>query len=162
MITENLILLFDRELQILNMEINAYKDAENIWVVDKQIMNSGGNLCLHLLGNLQHYIGAIIGGSGYIRNRPVEFSSKNVELSIMNEMIETTRIIVSDTLKRLPDDDLPKEYPEKVFEFATTTEFHLLHLLTHISYHLGQINYHRRLLDSKDDVEKVSFLDNSA
>jgi uncharacterized damage-inducible protein DinB len=150
MVIENLILLFDRDLLRLQKEINAYKDARNIWVIDKQIMNSGGNLCLHLLGNLQHYIGAIIGGSGYVRNRPVEFSSKNVELSVINETIEKTRIVVSDTLKNLPVEDLSKEYPEKVFEFSTTTEFHLLHLLTHLNYHLGQINYHRRLLDCKD------------
>ncbi len=150
MLTENLILLFDRDLLKLKAEINAYKDAEKIWVIEKQIMNSGGNLCLHLLGNLQHYIGALLGGSGYVRDRPLEFSSKHVELSVINERIETTRKHVSNTLKMLTSEDLEKEYPEMVFQFPATTEFHLLHLLTHLSYHLGQINYHRRMLDTND------------
>jgi uncharacterized damage-inducible protein DinB len=149
MITENLVNLFDRELQKLKNEINAYNNAEKIWVIDNLIKNSGGNLCLHLLGNLQHYIGAILGGSGYVRNRPLEFSSRNVAITEINNLIDTTRKVVSSTLTVLTSEDLAREYPEKVFEFATSTEFHLLHLLTHLSYHLGQINYHRRMLDTE-------------
>jgi uncharacterized damage-inducible protein DinB len=144
--TNSLATLFERDILKLKTEINAYGDPEKLWSISAQINNSGGNLCLHLLGNLQHYIGAGLAGSGYVRNRPAEFTRKDVGIDEMVREIEHTAVLVPQTIRSLSGEDLEKEYPEKVFEQFMTTEYFLMHLLAHLNYHLGQINYHRRLL----------------
>ncbi|SEF71958.1 DinB family protein [Sphingobacterium lactis] len=138
--------LFERDLNKLKVEIESYQDERTIWRVEKGIANSAGNLCLHLLGNLNTYIGAEIGKSGYIRNRPLEFSLKNIPVSELLREIKKTKEIVISSLENLTDKDLEKEYPIEVFDRKTTVSFFLIHLATHLNYHLGQINYHRRLV----------------
>lgn len=144
---DSLMQLFKRDLNRLKIEINSYTDESNLWVVDKAISNSGGNLCLHLVGNLKTYIGANLGNTGYIRHRDLEFSLKNVRRTEMIEQIEETIDIVEKTLKILTPKDLQKESTPQGFDKPMTTEFFLIGLSMHLSYHLGQINYHRRLLD---------------
>ena len=137
-----------RDLEKLKTEITLYKKADIMWKVSGEIKNSAGNLCLHLLGNLQHFIGAVLGNSGYERKRDLEFSRKNVPLpEILNE-IDQTIMIVEKTLKDLSENKLGEIYPINVFDYEMSTGFFLLHLTTHLNYHLGQINYHRRLLDN--------------
>ncbi|MDE5430927.1 DUF1572 family protein [Elizabethkingia meningoseptica] len=140
--------LFKRDLLQLKAEIEAYQSEENIWKTAQQISNSAGNLCLHLVGNLNYYIGNTIGNSGYVRDRPAEFSKKNVPRTELINMIEDTIVVLNNTLNSLQDNDLKKEYPLVVFEDKMSTEFFFTHLTTHLGYHLGQINYHRRLLDN--------------
>ncbi|OPB96687.1 DinB superfamily protein [Elizabethkingia meningoseptica] len=140
--------LFKRDLLQLKAEIEAYQSEENIWKTAQQISNSAGNLCLHLMGNLNYYIGTTIGNSGYVRDRPAEFSKKNVPRTELINMIEDTIVVLNNTLNSLQDNDLKKEYPLVVFEDKMSTEFFFTHLTTHLGYHLGQINYHRRLLDN--------------
>jgi hypothetical protein len=147
MFTENLATLFERELLKLKTEIESYKNTERLWVVSGAISNSGGNLCLHLAGNLQYFIGNVLGKTGYIRNRPEEFSFKNVPLPEMIGTIEKTIRVVPAAIRSLTPEQLAAPYPEKVFENPMTVEYFLLHLYAHLNYHLGQINYHRRLLD---------------
>lgn len=147
MLTETLKTLFSRDLNKLKSEIASYKNEANLWIIDKNIANSAGNLCLHLIGNLNTYIGATLGGSNYIRNRELEFSLKDIQKQDLVKMIETTLILVSETLDKITDEQLNSEYPMLVFQEKTSTEFFLVHLTTHLAYHLGQINYHRRLLD---------------
>ncbi len=77
---ETLSQLFLRDLEKLKTEISSFKDEKKIWEISGEIKNSAGNLCLHLCGNLQHFIGAVLGNSGYIRNRDAEFSRKNVPI----------------------------------------------------------------------------------
>ncbi|MBW4362255.1 DUF1572 family protein [Flavobacterium taihuense] len=139
--------LFNRDLNRLKIEIESYQNESKIWHIEKSISNSAGNLCLHLIGNLNTYIGAQIGNTNYLRNRELEFSNKNVPKALLLAQIETTIQIINDSLTLLADEDLKKEYPILVFETKTSTEFLLIHLTTHLAYHLGQINYHRRLLD---------------
>ncbi len=146
MITPLLIQLFERDLNKLTEEISQYPDDSSLWVVKGDIKNSGGNLCLHLAGNLQHFIGAVLGNSGYVRNRDAEFSLKNITRRKLLDEIEATKMSVKDTLEQVSKNDLQKEYPQRVFEEPMTTEYFLLHLLTHLNYHTGQINYHRRLV----------------
>ncbi|RFZ84292.1 DUF1572 domain-containing protein [Mucilaginibacter terrenus] len=147
MLTNTLKELFNRELVKLKQELELYNDEENIWRVDKNILNSTGNLCLHLIGNLNTYLGAELGGTGYIRNRPEEFSLKDVPRSELIFKLEQTIDVVDTVLESLSEDQLRKDYPQIVFERTLTTEFFLVHLAMHLSYHLGQVNYHRRLLD---------------
>jgi uncharacterized damage-inducible protein DinB len=120
---------------------------ENIWKVQKNVSNSGGNLTLHLIGNLKHFVGAILGNSGYVRDRDAEFTDKNVPLSELVRQLDEVKTVIHNTFARLTFDDLEKKYPVNVFGYEMNTLYFLMHLIAHLNYHLGQINYHRRLLD---------------
>ena len=148
MIQQSLSELFERDLNKLKEEINLYKDENRIWDVKGDIKNSAGNLTLHLLGNLNHFIGAILGNSGYVRNRDEEFSDNHVPRTEIIGNIDKTIGIIKSTLLKVSDQQLKKDYPIKVLKNKETmrTEFFLIHLLGHLNYHLGQINYHRRLI----------------
>ena len=147
MVLETLIKLFKRDLLKLKTEIQLYKNEANLWLTHKDVTNSAGNLSLHLIGNLNAYLGAELGKSGYIRQRDKEFSLKNVSRVELLKMIDDTIVVVEKVLNNLSVEDLNKEYPIDVFKEKMTTEYFLIHLSTHLAYHLGQINYHRRLLD---------------
>lgn len=146
MLIETLIALFERDLKKLKTELELYPNESQIWKIDREISNSAGNLTLHLIGNLNTYIGAELGKTGYIRNRPLEFSLKDIPRTELIKNIEQTLEMITITLKSLKDQDLEKTYPQIVFEKEMTTGFFLIHLSTHLAYHLGQINYHRRIL----------------
>ena len=148
MFSEDIALLYERDILKIKNEMLAYPHQDKRWELVPGISNSGGNLCLHLLGNLQHYIGAVLGKSGYIRNRPEEFSLKNVPETELVATIDRTLLIVSQTIRALDTDILVTQYPEKVFDYDMTVQYFLLHLLAHLSYHLGQINYHRRIVSA--------------
>lgn len=148
MLIETLKTLFNRDLNQLKTEIDSYQNESDIWKTQKGIANSAGNLCLHLVGNLNTYIGAEFGKTGYIRNRPLEFSLKDIPRAELLSKIEETIVVVDNALNTISEEELKKEYPLLVFENKTSTEFMLVHLTTHLAYHLGQINYHRRLLES--------------
>lgn len=139
--------LFKQDLEKLKTEITSFKDEKNLWKISGDLKNSAGNLCLHLCGNLQHFIGAVIGNSGYIRNRDSEFSRKNVPVKELVNEIELTTQVVANTLKELKEEELQRTFPINVFGNEMTTGYFLTHLSTHLNYHLGQINYHRRIID---------------
>ncbi|WP_233164697.1 DinB family protein [Pedobacter sp. ASV28] len=148
MLKEALQSLFTRDLNRLKSEIEQYKNEANLWRVDQNIANSAGNLCLHLMGNLNTYIGGELGKTGYVRDRPLEFSLKNVPRTELLRKIEETIEVIRHALDGLSDSDLNEDYPlVKVVEGGSAIGFMLIHLSGHLSYHLGQINYHRRLLD---------------
>lgn len=147
MLIETLKAIFTRDLLKLRAEIELYKNEKNLWITDKAISNSGGNLCLHLIGNLNTYIGKEIGNTSYVRNRDLEFSQKGVPATELINKIDDTIAVVQAALSKMKEDELNKEYPLLVFDKKTSTEYFLVHLAAHLTYHLGQINYHRRLLD---------------
>lgn len=144
--TESVKSLFTRDLNQLKKEIESYQNEEAIWKIDKDILNSAGNLSLHLVGNINHFIGAILGNSGYVRNRELEFSLKNIPKTELILQIEKTIEVVHSSLDQLSEEDLEKEYPIEALGYPMKTEYFLIHLFGHLNYHLGQINYHRRLL----------------
>jgi uncharacterized damage-inducible protein DinB len=141
--------IFRRDLLKLRQEVASYTDEEKVWLIEKKISNSAGNLCLHLVGNLNTYIGAELGKTGYIRDRDLEFSQKGLCIENLTKMIDDTMLVIDSTLAKYDDSILQSEYPQKVFADTMTTGFFLVHLATHLNYHLGQVNYHRRLLDTK-------------
>jgi len=143
--TDSLSKIFIRDLEALKKEINSYENESLLWVTEKNISNSGGNLCLHLIGNLNHFIGATLGNTGYIRQREKEFSDKDISIQKMSDQIDSTIIMVKEVIVKIPQEGLNSPFPIEVFGYEMTTGFFLLHLTTHLSYHLGQINYHRRL-----------------
>ncbi len=147
MILETLKTLFDRDLAKLQVELEAYSDEALLWKTDAGIANSAGNLSLHLVGNLNAFIGAVLGNTGYVRDREAEFSRRGVPRVTLLEMIDQTRAMIPTTLDRLTANRLEATFPVKVFQQETSTGYMLVHLATHLAYHLGQVNYHRRLLD---------------
>lgn len=148
MIIEIIKTIFVRDLDRLHTEISLYHKEAAIWETEKQIANSAGNLCLHLIGNLNTYIGKEIGGFHYIRDREAEFSVKNIPKEQLLEDVRKTLQTIQASLDNLQESDLEKEYPILVFEKKTSIGYLLIHLTTHLTYHLGQINYHRRLIDA--------------
>ncbi|WP_347921749.1 DUF1572 family protein [Pontimicrobium sp. SW4] len=148
MLLDTLIKIFNRDLNKLKTEIELYKSESNLWIVDKTVTNSAGNLCLHIIGNLNTYIGAALGNSGYVRQRDLEFSLKDIPKVELLRQVDEVIHIVENTLSKLTSEDLKKEFKRRATEDKMTTGYFLVHLSTHLAYHLGQINYHRRLLDS--------------
>jgi uncharacterized damage-inducible protein DinB len=139
--------LFARDLAKLSLEIEAYQHEPALWRTAPGIRNSAGNLCLHLLGNLNTYIGAGLAHTGYVRNRDWEFAAPYVPRAELLAGIAATRDMVADALAGVTEAHLATEYPLLVWEAPTSVGYLLQHLTTHLAYHLGQINYHRRLLD---------------
>ena len=147
MLTQTLKTLFRRDLEQLKRELELYQHEDRIWHVEKNITNSAGNLCLHLVGNLNTFIGAELGNTRYVRHRELEFSLKDVPRSELLTNVDETIAVIENALDGLTPAQLALNYPREVLGRIMTTEFFLVHLATHLMYHLGQINYHRRLLD---------------
>ncbi|MCL7753331.1 DUF1572 family protein [Polaribacter sp. Z022] len=147
-ITE-IITFYERDLNKVISEIELYKNEKQIWKVEKEVSNSAGNLVLHLIGNLHTFIGKELGKTNYVRNRELEFSQENISKKELINGIKETITMIKKSLNSLTDDEIKKDYPILKFEKKESTEFLLVHLAIHLSYHLGQINYHRRLLDDK-------------
>jgi hypothetical protein len=148
MLKESLKSLFTRDLNRLKTEIEQYKNEQNIWRIEKDIANSAGNLCLHLVGNLNTFIAKELGKTDYVRNRDLEFSLKNVPRTELLNKVQDTINVVNNALDGLTEQDMADDYPlVKIVEGGSSVAFMLIHLSTHLAYHLGQINYHRRLLD---------------
>ncbi len=137
---------FLRDLNKLKEEIQLYKNENDLWKVESEIQNSAGTLTLHLIGNLKHFIGAQIGITGYVRNRDREFSDRNISREKLILEIEEAISIVKTVLPTVKDEDFSKEFPVEMYGAKRNTGYILLSLSTHFCYHLGQINYHRRLL----------------
>ena len=142
-----LIEIYGRDILKIKNEITAYKDESSLWITGGNINNSAGNLCLHLIGNLNHFIGAVLGKNGYIRKRDDEFELRNIPLKVLIDEIEKVRDLVLKTLASMEEKDFTLDFPEKKHDKMLRTDFMLFHLLAHLNYHIGQINYHRRLLE---------------
>ena len=139
--------IFERDIKKLKEEISAYKNEGDLWKVEKGISNSAGTLALHLTGNLHHFIGAVLGKSGYVRERDKEFSERNVSREKLIAGIDSAAQVVQQSMSKLHDNDLSKDFPIEFMGQRKTLQV-LIILVAHLNYHLGQINYHRRLLGS--------------
>lgn len=146
MIQKTLLSLYERDLNRLIKELEQYADESALWVVREEINNSAGNLALHLIGNLRFYIGATLGHTGYVRDRDGEFSKKDIPKNELIAELQVTKSEITEVFGKLKDSDLIAIYPQEVFGKPMTLEYFLIHLNGHLNYHLGQINYHRRLL----------------
>lgn len=142
-----LLFYYKRDLNKLLEEINAYRDESDLWKVAPGISNSTGNLVLHIIGNLNHFVGAGLGHTGYIRDRDAEFSTHGLSRAELIEKLMNTIGIVESILGKMNNEDLDKVFPIQKPESTETTAFFLTAYLVHLEYHLGQVNYHRRLLN---------------
>lgn len=138
---------YKKNLDALQLEIELYQAEKNIWATPGDINNSSGNLAMHIVGNLNHFIGSILGKTGYERDRDAEFSSQNVDRKTIIEEIMETKIMLDKVLSGLHEEDMTKRYPYEIGKDAFTNGQLLIYLLTHLTYHLGQVNYHRRMTD---------------
>lgn len=135
-----------KNLNSLKSELSLYDTESDIWKVEHGILNSAGNLTLHLIGNLNYFIGSYLGDTGYVRDRDREFADKDISRQqLLSDLTETINML-DVTLSNLTDEALLKVYPTDKFGAGKTTGYILTYLLAHFNYHLGQINYHRRLL----------------
>lgn len=145
MISTSLIPMYERDLNKLKDEISAYDPETNLWIIKHEIKNSVGNLCLHITGSLQYMIGTLLGGTSYIRNRDAEFSLKNIPKADLLAGVDDAKQVVIRVLGSITESDLTKVYPAKIGNNDVPAEYVIIHLYGHLNYHLGQINYHRRL-----------------
>ena len=144
---KDIIQLFERDLERLSKEVETYSAEKNLWTTSNQISNSAGNLAIHLVGNLKHFIAKEIGGFDYQRDREFEFAGKDIPRAEILEQIQSCKNQVIVSLEGMDNSLLRADYPLEVFGYKMSYCFFLLHLYGHLNYHLGQINYHRRLLD---------------
>ena len=136
-----------KDLDRLSAELDLYTNEEQLWLVASGITNSAGNLALHITGNLQHFIGMVLGQTGYQRDRPGEFNRKHVPLNELHNEVMAAKQAINAALP-LTSEEMQQPYPLAAGfgPEGMTNAYALVHLTAHLSYHLGQINYHRRLL----------------
>jgi hypothetical protein len=135
-----------RELRSLRLELEAYPDERLLWTLPPGLPNSAGTLALHLAGNLRHYVGALLGGTGYVRNRDEEFAARDLPRAALLEQISEAEAAIESTLLRLSEAQMAQPFPEPIREHHLQTGELLIQLAVHLAYHLGQISYHRRLV----------------
>jgi hypothetical protein len=143
-LTTHLTTILTRELRAVAREIRAYPDDASVWKTIPGATNPGGTLALHLAGNIQHYIGALLGGSGYKRDRPAEFARRGVSRDEVVAEIEKAVATVERTLPKVTEKTLSADFPEAVGGKIIRTDEFLLHIAMHLGWHLGQLDYHRR------------------
>ena len=134
-----------REMSSLVREVQAYPDDDSLWHTPAGITNSGGTLILHLAGNLKHFVGAVLGGTGYVRERDAEFSRRGLTRAQLTDEVEEAARVVDETLAGLSAGAWGEPYPIEVGGRTLRTSEFLIHLASHLAYHLGQIDYHRRI-----------------
>jgi len=137
--------LYVREIDNLHKEISAYADESKLWIVSGQVKNSPGNLCLHLLGNINHHIGTTLGGTGYVRKRDEEFAVKGISKKKLLADITAAKAMVEKAFTGTAPAEMQKDFPAELFG-KRSTEYMLCYFLGHFMYHWGQISYHRRLV----------------
>ncbi len=143
-VLSNLAVFFKRDLECLTREITAYPDDASLWAMVPGQPTSGGNLALHLVGNLRHFLGAALGNTGFVRDRPAEFATKDVPREALLKAIRTAGEEVAAALASLQPSRLDEPFPLELGGMRPTTQAVLLHLSTHLAFHLGQLDYHRR------------------
>jgi uncharacterized damage-inducible protein DinB len=157
MIRDTLKVLLLRELRALDREIAAYPDDDSVWLTAPGIGNSAGALSQHLCGNLRHFIGATLGSSGYKRDRDAEFSTRDRSRADLRRDVQSTIAELDAALDKVTPEILEAVYPLPLPDKYRRTGDFLMHLAVHLSYHLGQIDYHRRLLTtSSQSADTVS------
>jgi len=135
---------YERDIRKLVEEVNMFGNEADLWRTRGTVKNSAGNLVLPIIGGLNHLIGATLAQSGYIRDRDSEFTSKNVERKALVAGLEELIPMINHTLIQVdPDDD----YPIFFDDAKRSNSYVLTQLLLHLNYHLGQVNYLRRMFE---------------
>lgn len=136
-----------RDLETAAREVEAYASDESLWARIPGLANSGGTLARHLAGNMRHFIGHLLGGSGYVRDREAEFSGTSMPRAAVAAELRSAAAEVDAAIDRFPPDQLAAPFPVTIANVQLTTERAMMHFVAHLAYHLGQIDYHRRMQD---------------
>jgi uncharacterized damage-inducible protein DinB len=155
-LSTELSLLYARDLKRLIQEIQAFPNDASLWQVLPGVTNSAGNLALHIDGNLREYIGRQLGDVAYTRQRPLEFSSKGASAAELVARFNDLPDLIARIITGLSEEQLDAPFPEQGLPQQRTTRMFLLHLYSHFSYHLGQIDYLRRILTDGKSVDFVN------
>ncbi|MGH7639265.1 MAG: DinB family protein [Gemmatimonadaceae bacterium] len=139
-------LLIARELRAVRREIEAYPDDASVWRAVPGLPNTAGTLALHVAGNLRHFVGAIVGGDGYVRDRDAEFARRDVPRSELLTGLDAAMAAVQRALISVDDAVFRRPYPELIAKRKVSGADFMVHLVAHLAYHLGQIDYHRRVV----------------
>lgn len=142
----DLLILLRRDLRCFSREIEAFPDDATLWRTVPGISNSAGNLALHVAGNLRHFVGAVLGGTGYQRHRDAEFAQRSGTRAEVAALLEAAAAEVEAGLEALTAEGLALPYPQELLGHRPPTGRFLLHLSTHLAFHLGQAGYLRRVL----------------
>ncbi len=150
-VQQSIAALLERELAGFQRELDLFPDDETLWRTLPGVPNSAGNLALHVAGNLQHFVGAVLGGSAFVRNRDGEFSRRAGSRGELLEELQKAAVAVRTVVPNLTDAVLEHDFPEPVIPTRRiqTLRF-LLHLCAHASFHLGQAGYLRRGLTGQN------------
>jgi hypothetical protein len=135
-----------RELEGFKRELARFPDDETVWSTSSGVTNSAGNLALHVAGNLQHFIGTVLGGTGYVRNRELEFGQRSGPRENVYAELDAAIAVVRRVLPSIPNDRLEQDFPEQLMGMTFRTSTFLVHLCAHAGFHLGQAGYLRRII----------------
>jgi hypothetical protein len=145
-LTTTLRSLLQRELAAVRRSVEAYPDDRSLWIHPQGLPNAGGTIALHVAGNLQHFFGARLGQTGYVRNRDAEFAKRDVPRKEILAQLDAAALAVDAGMKAATPERLSTAYPEPLAGQSVMTGDFLVHLLSHLAYHLGQLDYHRRMV----------------
>ena len=145
-VTRDMQILLVRELQAFAREVEMFPDDASVWRMLPGVTNSAGTLALHVCGNLQHYVGHVLGGTNYVRHRELEFSQRAGTRAELVRAMHETVAVVEHVLPRVSEEMLSRDYPEQVGGCTINTRLFLSHLSVHLAYHLGQAGYVRRVV----------------
>jgi len=140
--------LYRRDLTRLLQQLDAFPDTAALWRTLPGVTNSAGNLIIHLEGNLREYIGRCIAGIPYQRHRDAEFSSTGLSIDDLRQRIQGLIDTIPPAIAALTPNTLAAIQPEPLGKMQMPTHQFLLHLYGHFNYHLGQIDYIRRISTS--------------
>ena len=138
-----------RDLSGFELELEAYDTDAQVWELPKGVNNSTGTLTLHGCGNLRHFVGNVLGKSGYVRDRDAEFALRDLPRVELEMIIAVTRDEIARALDHLDPDALTLDFPLQVANTTLSTGQLLVHVATHLTYHLGEADMHRRIVTGK-------------
>ena len=153
MLASELAALYSRDLARLAQELRAFPDAASVWKTVPGVSNAAGTLALHLEGGLRHFIGLRLGRIDYQRDRPLEFSARGVERDELIARIEAVQASIPKVIAALSDAELDAIDPQNGTDKPLTTRQWLIHLYGHLNYHLGQMDYIRRVATGDGAIE---------
>ena len=147
MLNNLLATFYERDIRKLIEEVNLFSNEDNLWRTHGSVKNTSGNLVLHITGGLNYLVGTQLAQTGYVRNRDQEFTSKGVKKEYLIAGLEELIPMINKTLNAFTQEDMEAEYPLIFDDMKVSNSYVLLQLLLHLNYHLGQINYLRRMLE---------------
>jgi hypothetical protein len=147
MLNSELANFYERDIRKLIEEVNLFRNEEDLWRTQGSVKNPAGNLVLHIIGGMNHLVGATLAQTGYVRDRDQEFIRKGVERKYLVAQLEELIPMINKTLNAFTREQVEAEYPLIFDDMKTSNSYVLVQLLLHLNYHLGQVNYLRRIFE---------------